>query len=333
MAKKALVPEGMRCCTKCKSIKDENTVNFGEFKRGRNGLNPLCRVCAHDRAKSYPRSPDTPEMKENRRLRHIVKKAAKPLLAEKKCGYCFIVLPIDNFELITKSDGNKAIHKNCKVCAESNAKRKKLRQKNRVNKYQNNVREKLRLLRLQAELLKPRPKEGCSFCLKCGNEKEFDIVNFAKHTTKKGFLQRTCRICTNKPYVVEKRILQNPNILKLFNSVRAIPRAMIKGRIKYSKRLQCDADTLKKHLKRYFRSGMNWSNYGYEGWHIDHYYPLSEAYKLGEEFFKLAVSYHNLRPAWADDNYVKRAKIPKEFENPEDFIKFINDQKLAASSF
>lgn len=63
----------------------------------------------------------------------------------------------------------------------------------------------------------------------------------------------------------------------------------------------------KKHIERQFTKGMNWSNYGIYGWHIDHIIPLSSV-TTEEELIKLC-HYTNLQPLWAIDNIKKSNKI------------------------
>jgi hypothetical protein len=48
---------------------------------------------------------------------------------------------------------------------------------------------------------------------------------------------------------------------------------------------------------------MNWDNYSFRGWHIDHIIPLTSA-KNEEELIKLC-HYTNLQPLWAKDNLSK----------------------------
>lgn len=67
--------------------------------------------------------------------------------------------------------------------------------------------------------------------------------------------------------------------------------------------LGCTIIELKIHLESKMINGMNWDNYGYYGWHIDHKMPLSSA-KTEEELIKLC-HYTNLQPLWRLDNQVK----------------------------
>lgn len=77
----------------------------------------------------------------------------------------------------------------------------------------------------------------------------------------------------------------------------------------------CSSEFLKGYLESKFTEGMNWSNYGLFGWHIDHIIPLAsfsfytnEGLENTEEM-KRAMHYTNLQPLWAKDNISKGDKI------------------------
>lgn len=65
----------------------------------------------------------------------------------------------------------------------------------------------------------------------------------------------------------------------------------------------CSPQDLILHLENQFKDGMNWDNYGFYGWHIDHKIPLSSSFTK-EDLFKLC-HYTNLQPLWAIDNLKK----------------------------
>jgi len=70
-------------------------------------------------------------------------------------------------------------------------------------------------------------------------------------------------------------------------------------------------EELKQHLERLFKKGMNWDNYGINGWHIDHIIPKTEFpfTSLDDKNFKKCWSLDNLQPLWADENRKKSNKI------------------------
>jgi len=73
------------------------------------------------------------------------------------------------------------------------------------------------------------------------------------------------------------------------------------------KYIGCTAKELKQHLESQFKEGMNWENYGFEGWHIDHIRPIS-SFDLTDPDQQLeCFNYKNLQPLWAEENLSKGA--------------------------
>ena len=71
------------------------------------------------------------------------------------------------------------------------------------------------------------------------------------------------------------------------------------------KLIGCSREELKIHLEKQFRPGMNWENYNYNGWHIDHIIPLSTAKSFEEIVEKKLMHFTNLQPLWRLDNQKK----------------------------
>lgn len=96
---------------------------------------------------------------------------------------------------------------------------------------------------------------------------------------------------------------------RLHNSYRARTRAVLrrKGDKKTIEFLGCTVGEFKNHIESLFLDGMNWSNYGLNGWHIDHIIPLNSAC-CDHDLIPL-LHYTNCRPLWAIDNLRKGAKI------------------------
>lgn len=112
--------------------------------------------------------------------------------------------------------------------------------------------------------------------------------------------------------IYQRHRYKNDILYKLSNLMRSRTYCALK--VKYwtknqtmSKYLGCSLDELKQHLEKQFQFGMNWDNYGFYGWHIDHIIPLSKA-KTKKELFQLC-HYTNLQPLWSRDNLVKSNKI------------------------
>jgi hypothetical protein len=78
-----------------------------------------------------------------------------------------------------------------------------------------------------------------------------------------------------------------------------------KGKLAF---LGCSLEDFKKYLESKFKSGMNWSNYKWDGWHVDHIKPIASFDLTNEEDFKKCFHYTNLQPLWADENFKKSDK-------------------------
>lgn len=63
------------------------------------------------------------------------------------------------------------------------------------------------------------------------------------------------------------------------------------------------------HIERQFLPGMTWENYGFDGWHVDHIYPIAQFIRDGETDPAVINCLSNLRPVWAKDNLSKGDKI------------------------
>lgn len=70
--------------------------------------------------------------------------------------------------------------------------------------------------------------------------------------------------------------------------------------------LGCTLAELKIHLKKQFKKGMTWKNYG--KWHVDHKIPCYkfDLRKLSDQ--KICFNYNNLQPLWAKENLIKSNK-------------------------
>ena len=71
----------------------------------------------------------------------------------------------------------------------------------------------------------------------------------------------------------------------------------------------CSLEQLKIHLENRFTKGMNWQNYGRNGWHIDHIKPCTSFDLTDPKQQQECFHYSNLQPLWAKDNISKGNKI------------------------
>lgn len=83
-----------------------------------------------------------------------------------------------------------------------------------------------------------------------------------------------------------------------------------KGRRKWVDAVGYTADQLKTHLERQFTRSMSWSNYGVNGWHIDHIIPVASfgPMEFGDATFRACWALTNLRPLWSETNRKKKDK-------------------------
>ncbi len=111
----------------------------------------------------------------------------------------------------------------------------------------------------------------------------------------------------NPEYAREYR--QRPEVKVRKSQARRIKKALaIKGTAKSYATLEylgCTAPELKCHLEGQFRDGMNWDNYGFEGWHIDHIKPLCQFDLTDPDQQKECFHFSNLQPLWAAENLAK----------------------------
>ena len=72
--------------------------------------------------------------------------------------------------------------------------------------------------------------------------------------------------------------------------------------------LGCSIEEFKQYLESKFTKGMDWSNYGRKGWHIDHIRPCISFDMSDPEQPKQCFHYTNLQPLWWEDNLKKYSK-------------------------
>jgi hypothetical protein len=73
--------------------------------------------------------------------------------------------------------------------------------------------------------------------------------------------------------------------------------------------LGCSIAEFKQYIESKFQQGMDWSNYGQKGWHLDHIIPLSSVDVGNREQVLPLLHYTNFQPLWAKDNISKRDKV------------------------
>lgn len=72
----------------------------------------------------------------------------------------------------------------------------------------------------------------------------------------------------------------------------------------------CSKLELITHIEAQFLAGMSWSNYGRNGWEIDHVKPCASFDLTQHDQVLLCFHYKNLRPLWRADNLRKGNREP-----------------------
>lgn len=170
-------------------------------------------------------------------------------------------------------------------------------------------------------------------CLICHRENQSDLLkkdkdfkarqqNASKRwkSTQVGMesCRRSNKIKKAKNKDKERARLRNLRARKMATSMSERIRCTISNRISslIRKGGRSTSDILKKqcgytvqelmeHLQRQFTPGMNWSNYGRSGWHIDHIVPVSDFDLTDDAQFAACWGLGNLRPLWGIENSKK----------------------------
>lgn len=72
-----------------------------------------------------------------------------------------------------------------------------------------------------------------------------------------------------------------------------------------SKILGCDFKFFQKYIEKKFKPNMNWQNWTFYGWHLDHIKPISSFDLTKKTEQKKCFHYTNLQPLWWEDNLKK----------------------------
>jgi hypothetical protein len=275
-------------------------------------------------------------------------------------GPCGLNKPLSDFNIksVNKNTGKTYYRSFCKACISEQVRLKRINDPEKYQERQRKKSLKKKAERETKLALLPKPKDGHKFCKSCKIEKPATLEFFGSVNTPSGISAR-CKICLrnsiNKTpkhprsdkdgYRICIRCVQElttdqfktttgnvglvciscrkndkSNTEKFFNGARSRLRSFLFSKSElYSDEIGCINTDLKKYIEAQFKTSMNWHNHG-TYWHLDHYYPLSKAFKISPEVYAKALHYTNIRPTKTKDNLIKNAKIPKEFKNIEDFL-------------
>ncbi len=91
--------------------------------------------------------------------------------------------------------------------------------------------------------------------------------------------------------------------------ISGLKRQEVKKSQKTLKLLGCTRNELHKYIESKFKEGMDWTNYGYKGWHLDHIIPISSFDLNDPREQAKCFHYTNLQPLWHYDNFAKGDKL------------------------
>jgi hypothetical protein len=177
-------------------------------------------------------------------------------------------------------------------------------------------------------------------CTQCHKEKS--ITEFHKNPQAKDSYRNICKLCQNlnnrlkwpsrkekyrenrityrkqnknKIYNWRKNQLKNNIEFRVLNNLRSRVNMALRNNQKSGHTLEllgCSIEFLKQHFESRFKEGMSWSNYGrgFHGkgmkeWHIDHIIPCDKFDLTDPKQQEQCFHYTNLRPMWAEENWIK----------------------------
>ena len=138
--------------------------------------------------------------------------------------------------------------------------------------------------------------------------KQYYLKNKDSIIKEKSEFYKNNKKAINQQKLLYKREKRKDPIYKLAFNLRSRFNKAFKGDYKSGsavRDLGCSIIELKTYLESKFQLGMSWTNYGIQGWHIDHIIPLNSFDLSSDEQVKQACHYSNLQPLWAKDNLRK----------------------------
>ena len=217
-------------------------------------------------------------------------------IAVKQCSKCKEEKSLDSFynDKLTLSGKSST----CKICKNKTNKEYRIKNKDKFSAWQKTYFEKNK-----TTIMSQKKHIQKAYYIK--NKEKIQQYQKEYHQKNKADIRNQARKQAN---MYKKKRRETDINYKLVENLRSRTRKAIriKGINKSKKSIEiigCSPNELRFHLEKQFTEGMNWDNYSFRGWHIDHIIPLTSA-KNEEELIKLC-HYTNLQPLWAKDNLSK----------------------------
>lgn len=276
-------------CKKCQQEKPLEQFHKASIHKGKQYYYPYCKECSSKISKEYAR------------LRETI---IKPIIDQKVCLKCKLMLPIDNFR--QRKSTKDGYREQCKKCEKE------------YERARHKMIEKIE-----------KPSIDGKVCQRCRIYKPSE--DFCKCKQHRDGLNKICRECVRitrnrlLKRIKERERLQTDPVFRLCYNLRNRMRFSIKTQSKSAKSLEllgCTGAECMEHLERLFWPGMTRENYGRNGWVIDHITPIASFDKTDPNWQFKAFHYTNLQPLWWWDNKTKDDRLdwtPTEskYELPE----------------
>jgi hypothetical protein len=224
----------------------------------------------------------------------------------KTCSKCHIDKPLDEFHKCSRNkDGKDTI---CIICVNTSKQVRYNEKKENYNaykrKYHNDHKE---IQKKSSHKWYEENKEEILTGWKVLRDKNPKIHR--KQNTK--YYNKNKQKVMFRNNANTKKRLQNDSMFRITKNLRGRINTVLKGQTKSAKTLKllgCSLLIFKEYLKKQFRDGMTWKNYG-NVWHIDHVKPCSKFNLLLAEEQQKCFHYTNLQPLLAIENLQKYNKI------------------------
>lgn len=190
--------------------------------------------------------------------------------------------------------GNEIFHPRIKFCSMLCCNKKACLKEKEIERVKRAERRVVR-----EALLKSMAGKPCAIC-----EKKFDpICESQKYCSRICAKKKKNRRDKNKARLKTHFLIKE----RLSNRLRELlSRKGLQKKNSISKYMGCKPEDMVAHIEGGFRDGMNWSNYGVNGWHLDHIIPCKKFDLSKEEHCHVCFNWRNIRPLWGRDNWTRQ---------------------------
>jgi hypothetical protein len=179
--------------------------------------------------------------------------------------------------------------------------------KNRTDGLQGMCRECHKLYRSKwLEKNKIEYKEKCKEWLTNNKQHVSETKKIWRNNNREYFREH------QRKYKALKR--KNDPIFRITANLRVRLRKAIKGINKSKKTMEllgCNIEEFKEHIKKKFKKGMTWNNYG--KWELDHIKPCCSFNLIDLEQQKQCFHHTNIQPLWKKEHRQKTAEDTRKY--------------------